>query len=135
MKKASKTFRFSEETLDILETLCKETRMNQTELLEEMIRTYSPEHNATAHQVAKEIKEHIDAEYQHTLKKFIARTRSLDINQQLLLEILNSMAAGLNVNKFQPTDKMPSVIYTESRKHLSSKLAELKQKKDWKETK
>lgn len=132
-KAASRTFRFAPDVIEILESLCKEKNMNQTALLEEMIRTYSPQYNSTAHQVAEEVKAHLDSQYLDTLKKAIARTRALDVNQQICLEMLNSIAAGQNVNKFLSTDKNPAIIYTESRKHLSSKIAAMKQSKDWKE--
>lgn len=134
MQSTKKTFRLSAEAIATLEQICKDKKMNQTELIEEMILTYSPEHNKTSHQVADEIKSYIDSNYADLIKKFIVRTRSLDINQQLILDMVNSMAAGLNVNKYQAADTSPAAIYTHARKHLAEKIELQKQKKDWKET-
>ena len=60
MQSTKKTFRLSAEAIATLEKICKEKNMNQTALIEEMILTYSPEHNKTAHQVSSEIKEYLD---------------------------------------------------------------------------
>lgn len=134
MQSTKKTFRLSAEAVATLEKICKDKKMNQTELIEEMILTYSPEHNKTAYQVSAEIKAYIDSNYGEMMKKFIVRTRALDVNQQLILDMVNSMAAGLNVNKYQAADEAPSVIYKSARNHLATKIETLKQKKDWKET-
>ncbi len=132
--KRMKAFRLSEEAITILEKISKEKHIDQTALIEEMILTYSPEYNKTAHQVSDEIKKYLDNNYGDIMKKFIARTRTLDVNQQLILDMVNSMAIGLNVNKYQAADKSPAVIYTAARKHLAEKIEEKKQRKDWKET-
>ena len=132
--KRMKAFRLSEEAITILEKISKEKHIDQTALIEEMILTYSPEYNKTAHQVSDEIKEYLDNNYGDIMKKFIARTRTLDVNQQLILDMVNSMAIGLNVNKYQAADKSPAVIYTAALKHLAEKIEEKKQRKDWKET-
>lgn len=135
MSSVKKAFRLSEEAAKTLEAICKEKHMNQTAMIEEMILTYSPEHNRTAAQVAAEVKTYLDSEYKGLMKKFVARTRGLDINQQLCLEMLNSIAAGENISKFSSTDDAPSSIYKASRKHLSEKIARQKQEKDWREIK
>ena len=53
--KRMKAFRLSEEAITILEKISKEKHIDQTALIEEMILTYSPEYNKTAHQVSDEI--------------------------------------------------------------------------------
>lgn len=134
MQSTKKTFRLSAEAIATLEKICKEKNMNQTALIEEMILTYSPEHNKTAHQVYSEIKEYLDGNYGELLKRFIARTRALDVNQQLMLDMINSMVTVLNVNKYHAADEAPAAIYKDARNHLAAKIEQQKQKKDWKET-
>lgn len=133
MQSVKKTFRLSSEAAETLEKLSINNRINQTALLEEMILTYSAEHNKTAHQVAEELKDHIDKNYGELMKRFIARTRGLDINQQIMIDMLNSTAASLSVKKYEAADTSPSTIYTASRKHLAEKIQNQKQKKDWSE--
>lgn len=133
MQSVKKTFRLSSEAAETLEKLSINNRINQTALLEDMILTYSAEHNKTAHQVAEELKEYIDKNYGDLMKRFIARTRGLDVNQQIMIDMLNSMAASFAVKKYEPADTAPSLIYTASRKHLVEKIQNQKQKQDWSE--
>lgn len=133
MQSVKKTFRLSSEAAETLEKISINNRINQTALLEDMILTYSAEHNKTAHQVAEELKEYIDKNYGDLMKRFIARTRGLDVNQQIMIDMLNSMAASFAVKKYEAADTAPSLIYTASRKHLAEKIQSQKQKKDWSE--
>lgn len=133
MQSVKKSFRLSQDAAHTLEKIASEKSLSQTELIEEMILTYSSEHNSTAHQVASEIKKYIDENYGELIKKFIARTRGIDINQQVMLDMLNSMTASFAVKKYEAADTSPTVIYTAARNHLAEKIQNQKQKKDWRE--
>ena len=130
-KKVSKTFRLSSEAIETLEKVSKENHLTQTEFIERLILSFNPDLDKDASNTADLTLKRIEAEYGETLEKMKTSMKLTDMNVQVALDMLNSLAVGLGISTFSSVASAPSGIYQGSKDELKKRISYQKQKSDW----
>lgn len=130
-KKVSKTFRLSNEAIETLEKVSKENHLTQTEFIERLILSFNPDLDIEASNTADLTLKRIEAEYGETLEKLKTSMKLTDMNVQVVLDMLNSIAIGLGISTFSSVTSAPSAVYQGSKEELKKRISYQKQKSDW----
>lgn len=124
-KKVQKVFYLSEEDVDLLMKIKKETgARSQSQVISWLIR------NAESSQkkIAKAVREELEKHYMSPTK-ILCATKTAEQNSTVILDQINTLLHMFNAKDCIPVDENPHQAVMQSQRRLKKKIIRLKQKK------
>lgn len=118
-----KTYRLSEEAVQILREYAQQNSLSDTQALERILKEHRQAGDDLAGTLAERVMQRFNEEYESILKKGILLScRFADKNAQVLIELMNSLLVHLEAEQFCSTKTIPSSVYLDAVRQVEDEI-------------